>query len=304
MAESRIPVDLFNPGQVFACMGFLEAAEVLLGEAEGGFDWSEPANVRFVLRAADEADPVAEVLGFLASATAKRFAPNSYRDPPPKKKEEKDKRVQGARDVEEELDDKASNKEPPEISETFPSGKPDRMTLPIRLDGGSQSMIELTHWADGSGLDPFKLYAGNRSAFGIAGAMLTLLRHLHAAKREQLVVSPFDVLMPMGGSFNFDPRGAWTALDAGYSLNDQKHQVDASPVVELLAPWGLSHARPKEIGLRFYAYAAWSKMLTPTLARPALADELGIIEQRRFRVKLGLSGKNKVMAFATEDDPT
>ena len=25
MAESSIPVDLFNPGQVFACLGFLEA---------------------------------------------------------------------------------------------------------------------------------------------------------------------------------------------------------------------------------------------------------------------------------------
>jgi CRISPR-associated protein Csx14 len=39
MAEHTIPVDLLNPGQVFACLGFLEAADVLLGDAEGGFDW-------------------------------------------------------------------------------------------------------------------------------------------------------------------------------------------------------------------------------------------------------------------------
>ncbi|RMF69984.1 MAG: type I-U CRISPR-associated protein Cas8c, partial [Alphaproteobacteria bacterium] len=52
MAEAAIPVDLFNPGQVFACLGFLEAAEILLGEAEGGFDWSNEADVRFILRAA------------------------------------------------------------------------------------------------------------------------------------------------------------------------------------------------------------------------------------------------------------
>jgi CRISPR-associated protein Csb3 len=38
MAQSSIPVDIFNPGQVFACLGFLEAAEVLLGDAEGGVD--------------------------------------------------------------------------------------------------------------------------------------------------------------------------------------------------------------------------------------------------------------------------
>lgn len=68
MAEARIPVDLFNPGQVFACLGFMEAAEILLGQAEGGFDWSDETDVRFVLRAAGEADPVREVLGFLAKA--------------------------------------------------------------------------------------------------------------------------------------------------------------------------------------------------------------------------------------------
>ena len=61
----------------------------------------------------------------------------------------------------------------------------------------------------------------------------------------------------MGGSFNFDPRGAWTAIDAGYSLNDQGHQVDASPVVEFLAAWGLENARPDEFATRQVRYAAW-----------------------------------------------
>ncbi len=50
-------------------------------------------------------------------------------------------------------------------------------------------------------------------------------------RRDTMIEQPFDVLTQMGGSFNFDPRGAWTAIDAGYSPNDQKHQVAASPVV-------------------------------------------------------------------------
>src|SRR5690606_8449642 len=75
MAESRIPVDLFNPGQVFACLGFLEAAEVLQGEAEGGFDWSDPGDVRFVLRTPGAADPSGEVVGFLARAQVSSIAP-------------------------------------------------------------------------------------------------------------------------------------------------------------------------------------------------------------------------------------
>lgn len=284
MAESRIPVDLFNPGQVFACMGFLEAAETLLGGTEGGFDWADPGDVRFVLRAAGEVEPVREVLAFLAAATLRRFAPAGYRD---QKKDE---------DAEED-----APKDPPEASQTFPSAEPDRMSLPIRLGGGNRPLVELTHWADGSGRDPLKLYSGNRSALGIATAMLAGLRTLHEQQPDALAAAPSDELMPMGGSFNFDPRGAWTALDAGYSLNEHKHAVLASPVVELLAPWGLEHARPQEVGRRRYAYAAWQPLLPPMLARPAIAGMLKALPQRRFHVSLPMSGKNKIMSHAEED---
>ena len=41
-------------------------------------------------------------------------------------------------------------------------------------------------------------------------------------RHDELVAMPFDVLTPIGGKNNFDPRGAWTALDAGYSPNDAK----------------------------------------------------------------------------------
>ena len=66
MGTSDIPVDLTNPGQVFACLGFLEAADVLCGRAEGGFRWQ--AEERFVLATDGADDPVREVLAFLADA--------------------------------------------------------------------------------------------------------------------------------------------------------------------------------------------------------------------------------------------
>lgn len=69
MAENSIPVDLFNPGQVFACLGFLEAAEVLLGDAEGGFDWSNEGNVRFRLRAKGGRGSCSCSLGILGFST-------------------------------------------------------------------------------------------------------------------------------------------------------------------------------------------------------------------------------------------
>src|SRR5207245_11003733 len=76
MSEASIPVDLFNPGQVFACLGFLEAANVLLGRAQGGFNWTDEADVRFAWRADSEENPIEKVLGFLAAAEVHSFSPS------------------------------------------------------------------------------------------------------------------------------------------------------------------------------------------------------------------------------------
>jgi CRISPR-associated protein Csx14 len=83
MAEHSIPVDLFNPGQVFACLGFLEAADALLGNAEGGFDWRKEADVRFVLRAEGGDNPFKTVLGFLAEAEVEIVSPRGVPGPWP-----------------------------------------------------------------------------------------------------------------------------------------------------------------------------------------------------------------------------
>jgi CRISPR-associated protein Csx14 len=290
MAEASIPVDLFNPGQVFACLGFLEAADVLLGDAEGGFDWWDEANVQFTLRAAGSENPIAHVLDFLATATLQRCAPVGYADPPPKKGKAADESggADSQVDVRIGLADRTEGQL--EFSETFIAPKGDRMSLPVRLGGGNRPMVELGHWADGSSRNSFKLYSGNRSADGIARAMLfgvrekpkkgaTIgeirtrgIRQLWEEQKDALVARPLHVLTPMGGSFNFDPRGAWTAIDAGYSPNDQGHLVEASPVVEFLAAWGLEHARPDEFETRRVRYAAWDGPLPPLLAGPRFAE--------------------------------
>jgi CRISPR-associated protein Csx14 len=190
------------------------------------------------------------------------------------------------------------------------------MSLPIRLGRGNRPVVEIGHWADGSSRNNFKLYAGNRSAYRIARAMLMGvqgkpkkggttgdiktkgIRQLWEERKDELIARPLHVLTPMGGSFNFDPRGAWTAIDAGYSLNDQGHLIEASPVVEMLAAWGLEHARPDEFAVRKVRYAAWGTMLSPVLARAALCGSLSAVPLRYFRFDLDMSGKNKVVTFA------
>lgn len=194
------------------------------------------------------------------------------------------------------------------------------MALPVRLQGEGQRSLDVGHWADGSSRDTFKLYAGNRSAFSIARAMLDGTRkkptkrkpvgdlltygicELWSRSREELIADPLGVLTLMGGSFNFDPRGAWTALDAGYSPNQHKHHgIAASPVVETLAALGMEHARPDEYETRKVRYAAWAGPLPIVLARPALACvEIGF-PLRKFRFELSGTKYNKVVTFAQEE---
>jgi CRISPR-associated protein Csx14 len=261
------------------------------------------------------------VLEFLAQAKPERWAPIGYADPPPKKgdtdaEDEDDAADDGEADVDATLGDGNTSLE---LSETFPAARGDCLALPIRLGGGSSPTVDLGHWADGSSRETFKLYSGNRSADRIARAMLRGVRNkptkkqtigslktkgvaqLWQEQRETLIKQPFDVLTPMGGSFNFDPRGAWTALDAGYSPNKQKHQVAASPVVEFLAVWGLENARPYEFETRKVRYSAWGLHLSPELARVALFGGITALPQQRFRFELALSGKNKVVNFAQQE---
>ena len=322
MAEHSIPVDLFNPSQVFACLGFLEAADALCGEVQGGFhDWDNNSAAKFRLSTEGDENPFEAVLEFLATeAKIQRAAPRGYVDPPPKKKKSDST---GTNDE----DDAVSETEttnPPEQTETFMAQKADKTTLPIRFGGGNRPVIELGHWADGSGRETFKLYSGNRSADKIARDMLNGVRkptkeqkqkgqpgalqtkgieQLFEEDRSSLISDPFRVT-PMGGSFNFDPRGAWTAIDAGYSPNTQKHTVMASPVVEFLAAWGLQDARPLLSGNkgREVRYAVWKEMLPPMLARAAFIRAIPGLTIKCFRFTLALSGKNKIVTFSKQEN--
>ncbi|MGC4083736.1 MAG: type I-U CRISPR-associated protein Cas8c [Vicinamibacterales bacterium] len=294
MARASIPVDVFNPGQVFAALGFLELADVLHGDAEGGFDWTREGDTRFEVYSAGDENPFATVLRFLAEChvIAQTVAPP-------------DGDIDTANAV--------------EIGETFPASVPDRMALPISLRSNGLA-FSVSHWADGSDRESFKLYAGNRTGFSIASDMLrgkqekakkgkqdsesrTLgVAQLWTQRGDELVARPFDVLTAMGGSFNLDPRGGWTAIDAGYSPNEHKDiAIVASPVVEILAACGLEHARPAIVKHRDVVYGAWAGLVPPVLARAALGGSDVALAIRRFRFTLGLAGKNKVVTFAREE---
>lgn len=312
---ASIPVDLRNPGQVLACMGFMEAAEVLLGGVEGHFEWSA-AQATFVLRADGDKNPYEVVLEFLSNAKIIELTPIGYVEGGAADGD--DEEEVGESQTSDDCDDDSDGFQERDERPTFPSGEGERNVLPIQLRH-EDHRLTVSHWADGSSRDNFKLYSGNRSAKSIATQMLQGVREkpkgnqstgalkyrglqqLWQEQREAMLKAPFDVITPMGGSFNFDPRGAWTAIDAGYSPNDQKHAVAASPVVEILAAIGLEHARPDQYETRRVRYAVWGHPLPPMLARAALVGARMNLPMRQFTFELTLSGKNKIVTFAKEE---
>jgi len=288
MGQSRIPVDLQSPGQVFACMGLLEAADVLCGGAEGWFDWhGEPC---FQLSSEKEDFPLAMIFDFLIDSKVCAVAPG-------KRKPEKE--CEG--DV--------------IYRPTFPDKEPTEMALPILMRGKGIEVV-LGHWADGSSRDNFKLYAGNRTAHAIAVSMIYGTKRkgtkgvdqIYADHQNGVIDNPFGLLCDVGGSFNLDPRGGWTSIDVGFSPNDLKAKglkarVLSSPIVEIMAAWGLEHARPKAVEQRLYRYSVWNEAIPPSLARAVMGCGVPSTSllQRRFHFPLALSGKNKVTVHATEE---
>jgi len=284
MGRREIPVDLRNPGQVFACLGFLEAAHVLCGPAAGGFAWDGAE--RFILEAEGADDPVGVVLESLAGAAAIAQVPfNSTL----RAKE------QGI----------TSAVRPDRF---YPCPEPETPSaLPILLSDRSERSIRIEHWADGSEQrDTVKFWAGMG---GYSGAALArdLLQPIAALSLAELAVvarDPFTFTVRQSSSFRFDLRGSYVPMDLGFSLNAHGNMsVSVFPVVEILAAVGLQNARPRKIDKLQYGYSVVGAVLPPPLVRAAFGGGCGF-PTRTFRMQLGWPGQEgqaRCVLFAHEE---
>lgn len=290
MAEAAIPVDLLNPGQVFACLGFVEAAIALLGHAEGVFDWREP-QVRFHVRAPGQGSPIRRVLEFIDQASAFAEAP------------------EGSRSI---GDWKASWGEPP-VPVARRAGYPfpdpaSPATLVCVLDHAGCA-IRLDHWGDATERDNVKFWAGSGGypGAGLARDALGLVRGKAAAAAD----APFALSAPQSSSFRFDWRRDYIPIDSGFSLNKhQRFETLGYPLVEILGAIGLTHARPARPEARnklAYTYGvagrdatAPSLWLPPPLLRASLGGAPLPFPMRRFRMLLDWPGQeNQARAITT-----
>jgi CRISPR-associated protein Csb3 len=287
MAEASIPVDLLNPGQVFACLGFMEAAEILCGPCEGRFayDGSESQTL-FVMRVSGTDDPVLQALRFLVAAEVKEVAPMGWSVPLARKKKETDEKYARR------LAEHKAWLDRIERSPAFPSSGPESpATLIAALRAGGKE-IALDYWTDGSSRPGVKFWAG---AGGYPGTDLTrdalsLIRALGAAQ------DPFRFWAPQSSSFRFDWRRDYIPIDAGFSPNEHSGGIEmvGYPVVELLAAVGMQNARPALIDPRnklAYRYGVSNAMLPTVFVRAVLGGEGLGFPIRLFRMRLGWPGQ-------------
>jgi CRISPR-associated protein Csx14 len=281
MAEAAIPVDLLNPGQVFACLGFLEAADILLGNAQGGFDWSDEPDVRFRLAADGEKNPAESVLSFLARATVRSVAP-------------------ARSDLTTENWDVPTSRVSDDTP--FPCAVPNSpATLPaLYLCEETNEQIVVDHWADSRGAtsrDNVKFWAG---AGGYPGAALARdALNLVRSRVLDVAKDPFSLWAEQSSSFRLDWRRDYIPLDIGFSLNNHssaRFRTIGYPLVEILAAIGLTHARPEFISKLKYRYGVLgvgpeSELFGPFFLRASLGDSDLPFPLRSFCMNLGWPGK-------------
>lgn len=267
MAASSIPVDLLNPGQVFACLGFLEAAEELCGEAHGAFDWRDPADIRFRIRAAGDQAPVVTVLKFLDEANVTSIAPHDS-------------------DLTTDRWDVATVRH---SGDDFPFKAPSSpATLPACLGNATGRRLVIDYWGDTTQRDNVKFWAG---AGGYPGA--AIVRDALSLVEGRILdhaSDPFALAAEQSSSFRFDWRRDYVPIDAGFSPNVHGKNVvmQGYPLVELLAAIGLSHARPLRHKKLHYSYGVIgsdeSDLHPTTFLRAALGARKTPIPGIPFRV--------------------
>lgn len=241
----RLPVDLTNPGQFFACCGLLEVASRLNQRACGWFE-----NHEFCLNSGSDWAAListlqqATVANTMSEAQVARLESLSSLS-----KADRDRA--GLEEEKKELD--ALRREEPIVIRTM-------------------FMFRIDWFRDEScGGSRFKTWAGQQSVIEITKAMHAGLMDLDTSSPSAL----WAIRSGGGLPFNFDSDlgGQGSALDIGFSFDplaaSEATRIEGAckPALEFLAFLGLQRFRPREIARQNrFVYSAWRQPLPPSVA--------------------------------------
>lgn len=232
----HVDVDPLNPGEFLACCGLLEVADRLAPGAEGWFD-----DCGFTVRSGV---PLPDIVRALIREPAEEVTA---------------------------LDDGVPVA--PLIAPLIVKlAEEPRATL--RLDAWMALRVERGKVVAGPNR-PWNFWSGQQTSLRIWRALRQALQQQVANGGDLLGTGLFSRRVPLPGRFGFDPGAAWTALDVGFSPNEQNIPVASSPAVELLAAVGLQRFRPLVSEDReTFRYSTWTAPLAPCVAAAACAGLL------------------------------
>jgi CRISPR-associated protein Csb3 len=244
-ANIKIPVDLTNPGQFFACAGLLELASRLNEDAEGWFE-ARSFHLRCNSSFCDLVDAlrqsrVVNAMSAAQNARLQELMSMSKKDREKAKLEDEKKALDALR------------REEPIVLES---------SLVLRIDWFRD---------EHSGGSRFKTWAGQQSVLDIATAMHTGLSSVDREIESTLWNSARGGGLPF--NFDSDLGGQGSALDIGFSFDplaaNEATRIEGTckPALEILAFIGLQRFRPREIpGRNRFVYVAWPQPLPPSVA--------------------------------------
>jgi len=273
MTSRTIPVDPFNPGQVFACLGLMEIAQELFGHAAGRFDDGDPHDVRFAVHSDHHGAPIEKALLWLSHTDVSVLVPQGRSS----------ELAKWTLDVHECPHDSPFPVAPPKSPAVMPAV--------LSADGCA---ITVDSWADETGRDTTKWWAGMG---GCPGArLLDDALELSRNRLETEGSDPFAIREARSSSFRFDVRGEYVPRHAGFSPN--KHSAVTSwgfPAVDVLAAIGLRDARPLRPDPRdklLYRYGiVIDRLVDVTLHRAALGCAPLPYRMRTFEIQLDWPGQ-------------
>lgn len=254
-SDISLDVDLRNPGQFFACCGVLELASLLWpGKAEKGWKapegWFATHEERATFEVATHSG--ADVpLGEIVSKLV-------------------DERPIVVLAGDHEL--YAGDRKPVILRPPFT----------LRLDW----------W-----LDSYR--GGNKSELKVWAGQMTPLRNLSKLQSELRVLvneggermrlrELLSARVPASG-MGFDPATSWTAINVGFSPDEQGLGILGAPATEILAMIGLQRCRPvmdEERKGRWFIYHAWADPLEIAVAPAAIAGAVRTATRWSFPVEM------------------
>ncbi|MBX3452703.1 MAG: hypothetical protein KF777_24420 [Planctomycetaceae bacterium] len=265
-ADIQISVDLTNPGQFFACCGFLELADRLWPGAEGWFERGDQFCIAF---AGESKGSLAELLAILVTTQPTAIM---------------------------KLECNGLEVAPiiAPLAFSLDGGATTALILDawtqIRMDRGVAKVISSPPW---------NFWSGQQTSLSIWNGLRAELAKQILAVDFSTSADLFSHRVFQGGRFGFDCGPAWNALDVGFSPNEQGMEVESSPLVELLAVVGLQRFRPVMNNERDgFDYFTWCRPSSPMVAAATMAGAIRETSTRRFRASVVSRGQYAALSKA------